>query len=189
MERHAGLVTVRSHPDRGTEFELYFPTDAIAAQETMAEPTESRPTMQPLPRGSETILLVEDEESLRRVGARILGKLGYRVIMAADGAEGLEALSDPSRRIDLVVTDLVMPRMGGRALFEKSRAQGWNIPFLFVSGYGPEEWGWRPNPDRRWLVLEKPWTMESLARQVREVLDRDSPRSGRGPGYRSAGGT
>jgi two-component system cell cycle sensor histidine kinase/response regulator CckA len=183
MERHSGLVTVQSQPGRGTEFELYFPAEAVAAM----EPIEVRRTMKPLPKGSETVLLVEDEEALRHVGARILGRLGYLVITASDGAEGLEVLSDPNAGIDLVVTDLVMPRMGGRALFEKSRANGWNVPFLFVSGYAPEEWGWRPNPDRRWLVLEKPWTMESLARQVREVLDRDS-RAERAPDYRNAGG-
>ena len=124
------------------------------------------------PRGTETILLVEDEEALRGSAARILTRLGYTVVTAEDGLAGLEAFSRERERVHLVLSDVVMPRMSGRAFYEAVRPQAPALPFIFTSGYGATDLTeLQETPDDRTAILPKPWTAGELARSVRAALD------------------
>jgi len=119
--------------------------------------------------GTETILVVEDQETLRRATARALRKLGYQVLVAADGGEALDVLREHGAEIGLVISDVVMPNVGGLELYRRIRESGNPVPFFLTSGYaaGTGDAAGVP-PDVS--VLEKPWTLESLGRRIREVL-------------------
>jgi CheY-like chemotaxis protein len=125
-----------------------------------------------VPRGSETVLLAEDEPTVRQLAARILRRQGYTVIEAADGAEAL-ALVERSQdlQIDLLLTDIVMPRMGGYALMERLRQIRPTIKVLLTSGYTDSTTIIVNRLDYGVEFLGKPFTPTALARKVREVLD------------------
>lgn len=163
-----GWVEAVSRPGEGTTFTLTFPgaeagprADAPArAPETLARWA-----------GSEAILVVEDEQSLRRALRRALSGLGYVVIEAGDGVEALGVIMDPSTSIDLVLTDAVMPKMGGIELVQRVREGDTALPFVLMSGYEcgdlPGAGGLPPELP----YLPKPWTVEEVARTVRQTLD------------------
>ena len=121
---------------------------------------------------SETILLVEDNDDVREVAQTVLEMEGYAVVVAARGAEVLPICTDATRRIDLLVTDVVMPDMSGPALVEQLASVRPELKVLYASGYSRND----AMPDADGLrsgngFLQKPFTAESLARKVREVLD------------------
>jgi PAS domain S-box-containing protein len=168
IKQTSGLLTVTSAPGAGTTFSIYLPrAEASAAGKTLSA------TDGEIPRGNETILLVEDEEILRELGLEVLTSLGYKVITAADGAEAVEILSGEARhRIDLVATDLVMPRMNGRELnaWINQHARGMRV--LFMSGYTDDEVTRTAVQGAQVEFLQKPFTPDKLARKIRHVLDR-----------------
>jgi len=162
MKQHGGFVRVYSEPGLGTTVRLYFPlTDAPAVAEPEAAPTAEH--------GTETILVVEDQETLRRATARALRKLGYQVLVAGDGSEALEVLREHGAEIGLVISDVVMPKLGGLELYRRIRESGNPVPFFLTSGY-PAGTGDAASVPSDVSVLEKPWTLESLGRRIREVL-------------------
>jgi signal transduction histidine kinase len=168
VKQQGGFIDVYSEPGLGTTFNLYLPVAEAAELVTAdAQPGD-------LPHGDETILIVEDEESIRRSTQRILERYGYRVLAAPDGQEAAEFLREHGDDIDLVVTDLVMPRLGGKQLYEESRNSGAIARFLFTSGYAPGDILERDDPDKEPLFLKKPWSMSDLVLRVREALDRAS---------------
>jgi len=120
---------------------------------------------------TETILLVEDEDMVRRAGRRILEKHGYRVLLAADGAEALMVLRERGDEIALVVSDVLMPRMGGRELYAALRDAGYRMPFLFTTGYTDRMTTDSVALDPSVPVLPKPWTWTELAASVRAAID------------------
>jgi two-component system, cell cycle sensor histidine kinase and response regulator CckA len=167
VKQHEGFVLVKSKPGSGTTVSIYLP-QAPKLDQVDVVPVEPPPVA--AGGGGETILLVEDEDALRRAGQRILEKLGYKVIVAPHGQRGLEILEEKGDTIDLVITDMIMPRIGGRALYEAARLKRDNIRFLFTSGYAPSGPGdENPLPDAPFI--QKPWTFDELKRKVREVLD------------------
>ena len=123
----------------------------------------------------ERILVVEDEESIRRAAKRVLENFGYFVVRARDGEHGLKILREYGTEIDIVITDLVMPRLGGIGLYDAVRGSVYNVPFLFMSGYAPPDARERAKLDPTMPFLQKPWTLSELVLQVRKVLD--TPRS------------
>src|SRR5947209_9948675 len=130
VKQHGGGIEVDTALGNGTRFRLYFPVagqDATSAARRRSGEPEGRG-------GSETVLVVEDDDQLRRSAKRILEDAGYQVVTAADGQEALEALRHTAG-IRLVFSDLVMPRLGGRALYDAARREGQSVPFLFASGY------------------------------------------------------
>lgn len=164
VKQHQGFVLVDSKPGEGTTVSIYFPPAPILDQAArkVSPPAETSS-------GGETILLVEDEAALRRAGQRILERLGYVVICADNGQRGLEILEEKGESIDLVISDMVMPKIGGQAFYEAARIQRKNVRFLFTSGYAPSGPGeGTPLPDVPFI--QKPWTFEELKRKVREVL-------------------
>ncbi|HZD04905.1 MAG TPA: response regulator, partial [Longimicrobiales bacterium] len=116
--------------------------------------------------------LVEDEPQVRVLATRLLRAQGYTVVDAEDGLSALQYLSDATRKIDLLLTDAVLPGIGGRELADRARAKLPDLPVLFMSGYATpvltQQGILRPDID----LLEKPFTAASLVRKVRDVLDR-----------------
>lgn len=165
VNQSSGFILVSSAPGKGTKFKAYFPQVVESA-----EPIGAAPEPIPSLRGAETILLVEDDESVRQLVHRVLTSYGYSVSATKDGAEAILACERHKGPIDLMVTDVVMPLMSGGELAEgilKSRPE---LKVLFVSGY-PDKvispMGVRkPGID----FLQKPFTPESLALKVRELL-------------------
>jgi len=173
IKQSGGYIWVHSEPDRGTRFTIYLPRAVNAA------PTPSHGVAAVAPQGSETVLLIEDEDAVRHLVCRVLQQQGYTVLEARDGDEALRMLADYEEPIDLVVTDLVMPGLSGRALVEELASTHRRFKVLFVSGYTDDEIIRRGLLDPRVEFLEKPFTVNSFAQRVREVLD--SPSRGRWP--------
>jgi CheY-like chemotaxis protein len=122
--------------------------------------------------GNETVLLVEDEDTILRVAREALSALGYRVLTAPDGVRAMELVGRMLERIDLVITDVVMPQMGGRELATRLAVVQPGIRILFSSGYSENAISADGVLDDGINFLQKPYTPTTLARRVREVLDR-----------------
>jgi CheY-like chemotaxis protein len=167
VKQLGGDIYVYSELEHGTTFKVFFPrltklTDVVIATQEHRAVT---------PRGSETILLAEDDEALRALGARVLGSLGYRVLVARTGKEALQIVADYTGSIDLIATDVVMPEMNGSQLVEKVLEARPDIRVLFMSGYTDDEVMRRGVIDGQTAFLQKPFTPDLLAFKVREVLD------------------
>ncbi len=162
-----GVILVDSAPGLGTRIKVCFPAISGATP----APRRRLSGGHHAPGGSETILLVEDDEDVRRAGKRVLEQGGYQVLTASDGQEALDVLRTQGSAIHLVVSDLVMPRLGGRGLYEAARGEGCRTAFLFASGYSPDD-GRGDLPAELGLpMLTKPWTPADLLARVREILD------------------
>ncbi len=166
IKQSGGSVEVYSEVGGGTTFKVYLP--AVVA-ETVKE--AGRGAVAPSRRGSETILLVEDEDSVRDLAERALRSFGYSVIAASRGPLALELVQDRLDDIDLMVTDVVMPVMSGRELAEALSARKPGFKVLFVSGYADDAVVRHGVLSENVAFLQKPYTPNSLARRVREVLD------------------
>jgi hypothetical protein len=123
------------------------------------------------PRGTETVLLVEDEASVRELAARVLRGQGYTVLEAADGGQALRELTDPGRVIDLLLTDVVLRGIGGKELAQRVTALRPGLPVLFMSGYANPVLTQHGVLEPGLTLLEKPFTATTLARKVRDVID------------------
>ncbi len=121
--------------------------------------------------GSETILLVEDDSAVRDLAQRILEMRGYTVLPARHGQDGLRIASLPDNRIDLVVTDVVMPGMNGREFVEALQQHIAGVRVLYMSGYTDDDIIRRGLLDSSVAFLQKPFTAQSLARRVRSIID------------------
>jgi|SRR5579871_948047 len=165
-QSHAEVV-VYSEAGQGTCFKVYFPAVAeepvISAGETSSVEALS---------GTETILLVEDEEAVRKLVRRTLEKRGYEILVAATGMEALQIVQGYSGPIHLAIADVVMPQMGGRQLAERLKAVRPEIRVLFVSGYTEASVARSGGLTEGQTFLQKPFTPLALARNVRELLDR-----------------
>jgi CheY-like chemotaxis protein len=165
-----GDVYVYSELDQGTTFKVYFPRLTGVPQE-IESVVEYHAVA---PRGSETLLLAEDDESIRALGARVLGSLGYNVLVARTGREALRIVAEYKGTIDLIATDVVMPEMNGSQLVERVLEARPGIRVLFMSGYTDDEVMRRGVIDGQTAFLQKPFTPDLLAHKVREVLDAPS---------------
>ncbi|MCA9626134.1 MAG: response regulator [Myxococcales bacterium] len=168
VRQHAGMVTVASQPGRGSCFEVKLPLSDGA-------PEKSRPeTLEEVPGGRETILVVEDEPMVRDLALNLLSQAGYEVLVAADGEEALEVFEAHRQRIDLVLLDVVMPKLGGREVRDAVRKLAPSIRVLFTSGYDLGARGvFAPEPGEH--VIPKPYRAPELLRRIREVLDAKAP--------------
>jgi two-component system cell cycle sensor histidine kinase/response regulator CckA len=167
----AGYIWVDSEPERGTAFKICFPRAELEDAQTVAEP-ESASTG----RGSENILLVEDEDAVRSVAARVLLNQGYTVIQARNGLEALTLLEELGETVDLVLTDVVMPDMGGLALAEQLRARRPELKLIYMSGYAKGDKLEPGTGEFGDSFLQKPFSAENLVLKVRGVLDANPQR-------------
>ncbi len=168
IRQHGGWIEVRSQPGHGTTFRIYLPRvdEATAGPEAAGEEGKARLT------GSETILLAEDEEVVRRVLVEMLEMLGYRVIEARGPAEALEHAEQMAEPIHLLVTDVVMPGMRGPELARVLTALRPEMRVLFISGHADDAVFSGGVVPEGMTLLPKPFSPEALGRKVREVLDR-----------------
>jgi len=166
VQQNGGCIEVESAPGHGTTFTLCFP-----AVHTRAQPLTAAPMLE-APGGSESVVLVEDEEMVRTFAVRLLQRLGYDVVAFASGAEALRALATRTEPIHLLITDIVMPGMNGRALAERAREHWPNLEVLFTSGYSEQLIERHGVLDAGIDFLPKPYTIRSLAEHVRKLLDR-----------------
>jgi CheY-like chemotaxis protein len=164
--QYGGHIGVYSEAGVGTTMKLYLP--CVAEPATAVRPRAPQANLE---RGTETILLVEDEAQVRAIVARMLAAQGYTVMQAANGEAALELLASATAPIDLLLTDLIMPRMGGRELAERVRALRPQLKVLFTSGYTEDAIVQNRLLDHDIVLLHKPFTRASLAAKVRETLD------------------
>jgi len=171
VKQMGGMISVASELRVGTTFSIYLPKGEISTPANVRTFNEDA-----LPRGNETILVVEDEEVLRELASQILESLGYCVLLAEDGESALSILEQTAAsRIQLVVTDLVMPRMTGRELATRIIRDFGQMPVLFMSGYTDDQILRNAVEDAEVEFLQKPFTPKGLAHKIREVLDRPAP--------------
>ena len=170
VKQSGGFVWVESSPNKGAKFEIHLPQ---VSQEATQFETETPAAS--IPRGTETVLVVEDEEDLRALTCEILRSSGYAVLEAGNGVEALEVVAIHASRIQLVVSDMVMPKMSGAVLAERLRTVLPEVPVLLVSGYAEfsvvSDTGSRPA-----AMLQKPFSRASLVAKVRETLEASAPR-------------
>ena len=170
VQQSGGSVIVTSAPGAGATFRVLLPATRPAAR-VVAPPTLAEPQAT----GGVRILLVEDNDDVRRATTRILERFGHSVFVAADGVEALERLDEASV-IEVVVTDVLMPRLGGIELVERLRADAPMLPVVFISGYpGPESDGTIVT-DERTIFLQKPFGPGELADAVAELAAKLPPR-------------
>ena len=165
VKQSGGHVEVYSEPEVGTTFKIYFP--AVAEQVSASKGIDGGSG----PRGTETVLLVEDEERVRGLAALVLQRYGYKVLTAGDGGEAVRAIEKYRGGIQLLVTDVVMPGMGGPDLAEAVQSRLPHVKVLFTSGYTDDAVVRHGLLNEKVAFLQKPYSPLALARKVRQVLD------------------
>ncbi len=168
VHQSGGYIGVDSAPGRGTTFTIYLPRIAAGA----ASPDAAPPAPSGATRGTETVLLVEDEEEVRRLASEILKGCGYTVLETGDPLEALTMAERRSGAVDLLVTDMVMPAMGGSELAERLTITCRGMRVLYISGYTDEMITQAGTSGSGRAFLHKPFTPHDLTRKVREVLTR-----------------
>ena len=171
VKQHDGHINVYSEMGHGTTFKIFLPIVESAVEK------EGLLIQLPLLGGTETILVAEDEEALRNLARDILEGLDYTVLLAKNGEEAVDIHKANRERIDMLLLDVVMPRMGGIEAYKRIRELSGDVPLIFMTGYSVETVQSRfvqPNElmeELGAMVLQKPYTVERLGRKVREVLD------------------
>jgi DNA-binding NtrC family response regulator len=154
---------------QGTTFKIYLPR--------VDEPLEvwkQNEVNGKTPQGNETILVVEDEEAVREIAIRILKNQGYRVLDGSHGDEGLRFIEQSKEKIDLILVDVVLPKMSGPRLIERFRRIRQDFKVLYMSGYTDDAIAHHGILDKGINYIEKPFTLDSLAKKVRKVLDQSN---------------
>ena len=167
VEQCGGTIQVASAPGQGATFTIYLPRVEAAVSEVALTPL-------PAPAGgTETVMIVEDDRSLRTLAADILASAGYTVLQAGHGEEALQAMARHGEPVHLVFTDMVMPGMGGLELAEAIGKTHPQTKVLFTSGFASDAAAGRAVPEKLTHFIAKPYTVASLMRKVREVLERN----------------
>jgi PAS domain S-box-containing protein len=175
VKQSGGYIWVYSEPGEGSVFKVYLPQAAVDAK-----PDEPAIQLPPVPTGgSETILVIEDEDIVRNLACRGLRDHGYKVVEARNGAQGLRFITEHPETIDLVISDVVMPEMGGRELGRVLAKMDSELPILYMSGYTGEDVVQRGLLDPGAPFQQKPFTPAGMAGKVRAMLDqREQRRAG-----------
>jgi CheY-like chemotaxis protein len=167
VKQSGGFIWVYSEVGKGATFKIYLPrVDEVA--EDLGHVQSSAQVM----RGTETILLAEDEEDVREVAREFLESAGYAVLLAANGAEALERAAECTGTIELLVTDMVMPGMTGHELVRRLRQRQPDFGVIYMSGYSEQAAAEATKTDPTATVLTKPFSRTAILRTVREILQR-----------------
>jgi len=164
IQNHGGVVDVTSRVNKGTEFRVYLPL----CTETTVPLKDKQPAN--ASRHSETILLVDDEASVRQTTAEVLTSMGYQVFEASDGKKALELIKAEQDQFDLIISDIIMPRMGGALLFQSVRKFDKELPIILVTGYDKDNVLDTEILDQHSLVLKKPFDFHLLSRSIQEMI-------------------
>ena len=166
LKQHEGYIAVESQPGHGATFKMYLPctNEPVEPAETASPPAEP-------PKGSETVLLAEDEADVRTLAVEILRTNGYQVLEASHPGEALRIVAGHAGPIHLLVTDVVMPDMSGPALAKRLRRERPDLKVLYISGYPVNALGHHGGLEPGATLLPKPFTPDALAWKLREVLD------------------
>ncbi|MFH1742174.1 MAG: PAS domain S-box protein, partial [bacterium] len=165
VKQNDGFINVYSEPGEGTTFKIYLPRSEVEAAETREERVAGTPR-----RGTETVMIVEDEAALLKIGRRMLEELGYTVLTANTPGEAIRLVEEHSGDIDLLITDVVMPEMNGRELAERLTRLKPGTKCLFMSGYTANVIAHHGVLEEGVRFIQKPFSVEVLAEKVREVL-------------------
>jgi PAS domain S-box-containing protein len=166
VRQHGGFVHVYSEPGVGSTFRVYFPISL----EGVKSP-ERVPDTRPISGGTETILVAEDHEGLREIARETLVNLGYRVILTSDGEEAVREFLNPRNHIDLLLIDVVLPKLAGPQAYARICETSPDVPAIFATGYSADIDLLRQARQQKLPMLQKPYSPRDLAREVRETLD------------------
>jgi two-component system cell cycle sensor histidine kinase/response regulator CckA len=166
IKQHDGYINVQSVPGRGTSFTLYLPLISDGLTTVVKGHQPEAP-----PRGAETVLLAEDDESVRIMSQALLTECGYKVIVAVDGEDAVAKFMACKDAVDLLLFDLVMPRKSGYDAFEEIRNEKPGIKVIFMSGYAPDYVRQKVKSGRNVHQFHKPSSPLELLQKVRSVLD------------------
>jgi two-component system, cell cycle sensor histidine kinase and response regulator CckA len=170
VKQHRGYLHIYSEVGQGTTAKVYLPAlrdQGVSELETAADAA--------LPGGTEAILLVEDDQTMRVAAQQLLSKVGYRVITAADGQQGLDAFHAHRAALSLVITDVVMPKLSGFELYEVVRGESRGLSVLFMSGFPAPNFRKTVGQDPAVAFVTKPWTASELLAQVRVLIEGAHP--------------
>jgi CheY-like chemotaxis protein len=169
IKQHEGFISVYSEPGNGTTFRIYLPIIPARADGENRHTPEDAASVS----GTETILLAEDDEHVRDLTVSVLREFGYTVIVAVDGADAVQKFTEHNEAIDLLLFDLIMPKMNGKEALDEIRKIRPDIKVLFSSGYAPETIQQKASLADGTHLIAKPATPIALLRKVRSVLDEE----------------
>lgn len=172
IKQHNGFIEVHSEPDAGTIFNIYLPLVKPSSIENPVKQINSSPIIG----GEETILVVEDEDSLRYFLKNLLETLGYQVLLATNGVEGIEQYQTNKDKIDLIMLDIVMPQMSGVQVYEEIRNQiNDSLPIIFMTGYSiaqtQQRIGEYLKADKKTTLINKPYSINQLCKVLRQMIE------------------
>src|SRR5438876_697087 len=169
VKQHRGYLHLYSEVGQGTTAKVYLPAVRDRGMSELEAATEAA-----LPGGTETILLVEDDPTMRAAAQQLLSKVGYRVVTAVDGQQGLDAYRAHRATLHLVITDVVMPKLSGFELYEVIRGESRGLSVLFMSGFPAPNFRKTVGQDAAVAFVTKPWTASELLAQIRRLLEAGS---------------
>src|SRR5882724_4196638 len=169
VKQHRGYLHIYSEVGQGTTVKVYFPALRDQGMSEVETPDEG------LPGGTEAILLVEDDQTMRVAAQQLLSKVGYQVFTAVDGEQGLDAFRAHRADLQLVITDVVMPKLSGFDMYEVIRGESRGVRVLFMSGFPAPNFRKTVGQDSHVAFVTKPWTASELLAQVRVLLEARQP--------------